>query len=182
MEVVKSNLEFFADLTNDSDTLNISIKNNKITQNDQSWLRNNSVDGELLYNTIVWTFDNAVINFWEHHTTDDWLSELYREKYSLLYDAFVSLHYVYDKCKEHEYPNSIQDSLQEYDTELDTRLDIIYENCIEVCKPWEQVKNMVRYTIKLKNDRMDDNEYECLDPDSDSVEPEEENNEEKKEN
>jgi len=174
MEVVKSNLEFFASLTNESDTLNISITDNKITQNDQSWLRTNSVDGELLHSTIVWTFDNAVINFWEHHTTDDWLSELYREKYSLIYDAFVSLHYVYDKCREHEYPKSIQDTLQDYDDELDTRLDIIYENCIEVCKPWEQFKNVVRYGIKQNNNRLDDQEYECLEPDSDGVEKKEE--------
>ena len=170
MEVVKSNLEFFADLTNDSDTLNISIKDNKITQNDQSWLRNNSVDGELLYNTIVWTFDNAVINFWEHNTMDEWLSEDYRKKYSLIYDAFVSLHYIYDKCKEHEYPKSLQDKLQEYDTELDMRLDIIYENCIEVCKPWEYFKAGVRELIKATNKHKIE-EYETLTPDADAVEP-----------
>jgi len=171
MEVVKSNLEFFANLTNDSDTLNISIRDNKITHNDQSWLRTNSVDGELLYDTIIWTFDNAVINFWEHNTTDEWLSELYREKYSIIYDAFVSLHYIYDKCKEHEYPKHIQKKMEEYDTELDTRLDIIYENCIEVCKPWEYFKICVRELIKATN-KNNTEEFECLEPDSDSIEPE----------
>lgn len=167
MDIVRNNLSFFANLTNDSDILNITIKDNKITQNDNSWLRNNSVDGDQLHNVIVWTFDNAIINFWEHYTIDEWLSEVYIKKYNETYDAFVSLNYIYEKCKEHDYPKEIQDKMKDYDKELDIRLDIIYENCIETCKPWNTFKDYLRKFIKTN----DEDEYECLVPNSDAVSP-----------
>jgi len=166
MDIVRNNLNFFNELTKESDSLNISIKDNKIIQNDSSWLRNNSVDGDELYNVIVWTFDNAIINFYEHYVTDEWPNEIYNKKYQLIYDSFVSLNYVYEKCEENDYSKEIQEKMKEYDTELDQRLDIIYENCFDQCKPWEYFKAVIRH-IFLDTD----NDYECVDPDSDGIPP-----------
>ena len=57
--------------------------------------------------------------------------------------------------------------MKEYDTELDQRLDIIYEYCISTCPPWEFLKNILRGSTTKKNEE----EYECLVPDSDAQPP-----------
>jgi len=172
MDIVRHNLRFLAALDNDSEPLNIYIKDNKITKNEHSWLRSTSVNPIELYHTVQWTFDNAVINFWENYNTSSWLSERYREKYSLMYDAFVSLQYIYNKCEDAIDPK-LKVDFKNYDKELDQRLDLIYENCIEVCKPWEHFKQMVRLGLK-----MNDPDYECVDLENSDSEVEEEEEEE----
>ena len=159
MDIIKHNLRFFDSLDNDSAPLNITVIDNKIIINDHSWLRSSSVDAEDLYKVIVWTFDNATINFWENYQMSNWLSERYKTKFSNMYDAFVSLQYVYDKCEQEGYPKEFLDRMKNYDKELDTRLDIIYEFCIETCKPWDYFKIGVRKAIELTNTN---EEYECL--------------------
>jgi len=159
METVRHNLRYFANLNNDSSPLNITIENNKIVQNEHSWLRSSSVEASELFAVIQWTFDNSVINFWENYHTANWLSERYKGKYNLTYDAFVSLQYIYDKC-ETLINNKLKKDMKDYDKELDLRLDLIYENCIETCKPWEFFKVGVRELIKATNKH---DEYVCLD-------------------
>ena len=80
---------------------------------------------------------------------DSWLSETYRTKFYHIYNAFVSLQYVYEKCKQADYPLDIQGKLKDYDSELDTRVDIMHEHCIEPCVPWEHFKIGVRKLLEL---------------------------------
>jgi len=160
METVRHNLDFFDSLDNNSSPLNIRVENNRIIINDHSWLRSSSVEPQELFHVIQWTFDNAIINFWEHFTMDNWLSETYRSKFHHVYNAFVSLQYVYEKCKQADYPLDIQSKLKDYDGELDTRVDIMYEHCIEPCVPWEHFKIGVRKVLELTKNH---HGFECVD-------------------
>jgi len=160
METVRHNLDFFDSLDNNSLPLNIRVENNRIIINDHSWLRSSSIDPQELFHIIQWTFDNAIINFWEHYTMDNWLSDTYRKKFHHVYNAFVSLQYVYEKCQQADYPLDIQSKLKDYDGELDTRVDIMFEHCIEPCVPWEHFKIGVRKLLEITKNH---HGFECVD-------------------
>lgn len=160
MDIVRHNLHYFDNLTKESEPLNITIlKNNKIVQNEKSWLRSSSVDLEELFRVIQWTFDTATINFWENYFNKNWLSVRYQQKYTLMYEGFVSLQYIYDKC-EPIVSDSLMKQYKDYDKELDERMDIMHEACNDTCGITLYIKNFLRQYLNMNTGR-----YECIESD-----------------
>ena len=129
MEVM-SNLEYLQKNSKGTVNINISVDSDfKISENDSSWLRSNSLDVEKFRLSVYFTMMETIADFYEVYNRTLPFKRGYMEDYSNIYYANKVFCNIIEQCRKAGYQTK---ELKELHSLIDMRVDEIYERCVHI--------------------------------------------------